>query len=273
MGQSLDFFPPVISTGSVAVKPPSEVFEEGILEWRFSLVGQFIGGSPNFSALQKLVNLTWGKIAPVENRPLLLRKWEPNLAKLESDLAGMPIWIHLHNVPLELYSRRGLSYITSALGSPLYMDTITATRQRLEYARVCVEVPASYVFPDSIDVVLQDGSIALVYATVPWIPPSCSHCKVFGHHIKTCFAVDKSGTGDKQPAKVWKPKVKVSSVQQETLQATVAEKAPGSDVATNLHFEPIQTKVLVHKGGVIHSFDFSNRHLTSHSKYFLCMLK
>ncbi|KAK8515809.1 hypothetical protein V6N12_016115 [Hibiscus sabdariffa] len=91
--------------------------------------------------------------------------------------------------------------------------------------------------------------------------------------VETCFAVDKSGTGDKQPAKVWKPKVKVSSVQQETLQATVAEKAPGSDVATNLHFEPIQTKVLVHKGGVIHSFDFSNRHLTSHSKYFLCMLK
>ncbi|KAK8639618.1 hypothetical protein V6N13_137991 [Hibiscus sabdariffa] len=223
-GQSLDFFPPVILAGSIAVKPPSEVFEEGILEWRYSLVGQFIGGSPNFSALQKLVNLMWGKVAPVEvrmagsnlyifsfanstalywvlergpwhiqNRPLLLRKWEPNLAKLEFDLACMPIWIHLHNVPLKLYSMRGLSYITSALGSPLYMDTITATRQRLEFARVCVEVPAGYVFPDSIDVVLQDGSIALVYVTVPWIPPSCSHCK-------------------------------------ETLQATVVGKAPVSDV-------------------------------------------
>ncbi|KAK9008647.1 hypothetical protein V6N11_075534 [Hibiscus sabdariffa] len=86
------------------------------------------------------------------------------------------------------------------------------------------------LFTATEDVVLQDGSIALVYVTVPWIPPSCSHCKVFGHHIKTCFAVDKPGTGDKQPAKVWKPKAKISSVQQETLQATVAEKAPGSDV-------------------------------------------
>ncbi|KAK9002605.1 hypothetical protein V6N11_025275 [Hibiscus sabdariffa] len=54
--------------------------------------------------------------------------------------------------------------------------------------------------------------------------------RVFGHHIKTFFTVDKLDTGDKQPAKVWKPKAKVSSVQQETLQATVAKKAHGSDV-------------------------------------------
>ena len=139
------------------VTPPTDVFEEGESIWKYSVVAQFIGRIPNFNLFQKLVNVLWGSegevtIRPagvnlfiiqfqnavirdkvleegpwhIQNQPLIVRKWEPGLASLEFDMTKLPIWIHLGKVLLELFTQKGLSYIASAIGSPLYMDRITA---------------------------------------------------------------------------------------------------------------------------------------------------
>ncbi|KAK8688145.1 hypothetical protein V6N13_086922 [Hibiscus sabdariffa] len=73
-------------------------------------------------------------------------------------------------------------------GIPLYMDSITASKQRLAFAKVCVEIAVDTVIPSLINVVLSNGSIVVVYVDLPWLPPKCSHCSVFGHSKKTCFA-------------------------------------------------------------------------------------
>ncbi|PPE00931.1 hypothetical protein GOBAR_DD02012 [Gossypium barbadense] len=52
----------------------------------------------------------------------------------------LPVWIHLKHVPLELFTGGGLSYIASALGNPLYMDGITASKQRLPYAKLRLQL-------------------------------------------------------------------------------------------------------------------------------------
>ncbi|MFQ6668209.1 hypothetical protein Gotur_033955 [Gossypium turneri] len=59
----------------------------------------------------------------------------------------MPVWVHLSNIPLELFTSKSLSYIASALGNPLYMDSITANQQRLAFAKVCFEMNANLVVP------------------------------------------------------------------------------------------------------------------------------
>ncbi|KAE8667867.1 Detected protein of unknown function [Hibiscus syriacus] len=198
--------------GIPTVKPPLAVIEEGIVEWNFAVVGQFIGAAPNFDSMQRIINSLWGKSSPVkvslagvnlyvfsfgsasirdwvlengpchvQNKPLVLRKWEPYLHKLDFDLSHMPVWVQLYNVPLELYSRSGLSYISSALGNPLYMDSITASRGRLEYAKVCIEISAGFVIPNEVQVILKDGSMVRVGVFIPWLPRACSICKTFGH--------------------------------------------------------------------------------------------
>ncbi|KAK8658001.1 hypothetical protein V6N13_036217 [Hibiscus sabdariffa] len=98
----------------------------------------------------------------------------------------MPVWVQLYNVPLELFSRKGLSYISSALGVPLYMDLIMASRERLEFAKVCIEVDAGRRLPRTIPVKLQDKSIMFMRVKIPWIPSSCSQCSTFGHSEKCC---------------------------------------------------------------------------------------
>ncbi|KAK8665814.1 hypothetical protein V6N13_005972 [Hibiscus sabdariffa] len=140
----------------------------------------------------------------IQNKPLILRKWEPNMSKLDFDLVCMLVWVQLYNVPLELYNKIGLSYIASALGVPLYMDSVTANRERLEYAKVCVEIGACSVLPKFIDVLLRDGRIHHVRVVVPWLLPSCSKCKVFGHAVKPCSM--------QEPSHVWKQKVPVSAM-------------------------------------------------------------
>ncbi|KAK8617103.1 hypothetical protein V6N13_117070 [Hibiscus sabdariffa] len=167
-----------------------KVFEDGDLDWRLALVGQLIGSALRFEAMQKVVDMLWGKVSKVkvslagpnlyvfvfssvdardwvlengpwhfQNKPLILRKWEPNMCKLDFDLVCMPMWVQLYNVPLELFNKTGLSYIASALGNPLYMDSVRANRKRFEYAKVCVEIGACSSIPKFIDVLLRDGRV------------------------------------------------------------------------------------------------------------------
>ena len=122
----------------------------------------------------------------IQNKPLIVRKWEPGMQSLEFNMSKLPLWIQLSNIPLELFSQKGISYIASELGNPLYMDSITAKQQRLAYARVCVEVEASMDIPKRIEVELRDGKSVTVNVEIPWMPAKCSKCEIFGHGDKTC---------------------------------------------------------------------------------------
>ena len=58
-------------------------------------------------------------------------------------MTKLHLWIQLGNIPLELFTQKGFSYIASALTNPLYMDKITTSQQCLGYAKVCIEIEAS----------------------------------------------------------------------------------------------------------------------------------
>ncbi|KAK8689716.1 hypothetical protein V6N13_088429 [Hibiscus sabdariffa] len=181
----------MVQEGSPVVQPLATVFDDSIADWKLALVAQFIGSAPNFSAMKKITEILWGKSSTVkvslagqnlyvfsfssvadrdwvlengpwhiQNKPLVIRKWEPNMQNLDFELSKMPIWFQLYNVPLELFNQKGLSYISSALGTPLYMDFVTSNLKRLEFAKVCIEVDAAF--------------------------PFCSKCHTYGHFEKAC---------------------------------------------------------------------------------------
>ncbi|XP_039058614.1 uncharacterized protein LOC120202236 [Hibiscus syriacus] len=169
----------------------------------------------------------------VQNKPLVLRMCEPGLQRLNFDIALMHVWVQLYNIPLELYSQKGLSYIASALSTPLYMDSITASRKRLEFAKLCIEIEAGSALPEDIHVTLRDGSIVRIKVRVPWIPQSCSMCKVFGHHVNSCTEVRQSSVKPKE-VQVWRKKEGIHAGEagsKGSLNGTVegSRKIPGSD--------------------------------------------
>ncbi|XP_039027611.1 uncharacterized protein LOC120161429 [Hibiscus syriacus] len=241
--QSLTYFPSEILEGVFTVKPPPAVIDEGIAEWSHAVVGQFIGVAHNFGSMQRLVEILWGESSTVkvslagpslyvfsffnasvrdwvldngpchiQNKLLLLRKWDPNLQKLNLNLRNIPNWVQLYDVPLELFSRNGLSYIASVVGLPLYMDSITSSKQRLEYAKVCLEIGVNTVIPEVIHVALKDGSVVKIRVYVPWLSKVCSHCKIFGHFSSTCTE-NQNDLLKSRNTQIWRRKVvSVSSV-------------------------------------------------------------
>ncbi|KAK8585095.1 hypothetical protein V6N13_139034 [Hibiscus sabdariffa] len=166
--QTLEFFPTVVYGDAIAVDPPDELFNEGVSDWKHSLVGQFIGPAPNFTALKKIVESLWGKSA---------------LAKVS--ITGPNLYVF----SFADVAAKGLSYISSALGLPLYMDTVITARERLEFAKVCIEVEAGVKIPRTIPVIMRDKSVVVVKVKIPWMPSCCSHCKLFGHSDSTCLEV------------------------------------------------------------------------------------
>ena len=229
----MQFFPPRITNGRIIVEPLFEIFEEGIKCWKNAIVAQFIGRAPNFSLFQNMAKVLWGAdedvdVRPagvnnfiiqlpnssirdriletgpwhIQNMPIIMRKWMPDMETLDFNMSKMPMWIHLGNVPLELFTKNGLSYLASVLGNPLYMDRITANQQRLAFAKICVEVDVTIEIPKFIEVKRRNGSMITIFVDVPWWPPKCSHWRIFGHVDRSC--PKKANIAS---TKVWIPKV------------------------------------------------------------------
>ncbi|KAK8553853.1 hypothetical protein V6N12_030835 [Hibiscus sabdariffa] len=72
------------------------------------------------------------------------------------------------------------------------MAYITALKQRLAYAKVCVEVSTTSSIPSFVDVILQNDFSVSIGVGVPWLLPKCIKCSVFGHSNNACF-VDPVG--------------------------------------------------------------------------------
>lgn len=71
---------------------------------------------------------------------------------------SLPVWVSLPNLSFNLWNKETLSIIYNVLGKPLFSDTYTMTKERLSFARVCVEIDARKALKDYINVYLEDDT-------------------------------------------------------------------------------------------------------------------
>ncbi|GAV93098.1 DUF4283 domain-containing protein/zf-CCHC_4 domain-containing protein, partial [Cephalotus follicularis] len=213
----LTFFEPQMVDGVPRARPPPEVAANGAKEWENAIVAYLVGKKLPGKRVKETLEKKWGSVGQfsvhmagngifmikfenaqardwvLDNGPwdvwgyhLALRQWKKDMSLELGVCKSMPIWVRLRNVPVPYWNKMGLSYIASVLGKPLHMDANTTHRHALMFARVCVEMPASSSFPDSITLELEDGSTIQVGVEYPWKPPACTLCKVFDHSNRTC---------------------------------------------------------------------------------------
>ncbi|KAJ4831938.1 hypothetical protein Tsubulata_046976 [Turnera subulata] len=96
-----------------------------------------------------------------------------------------PAWVHLKNVPLELLTQKGLSYLASALGTPLHADQDCSKLFKGNSAKVCIAIDFSKQLKDEL-VVDIDGTKVVIDVSYPWRPQCCGKCARWGHHELAC---------------------------------------------------------------------------------------
>ncbi|KAJ4844535.1 hypothetical protein Tsubulata_027947 [Turnera subulata] len=227
--QILDFIPSVLEAGTSVLQIPPNIVAAGRKKFSLCLVGQFLGPAPKHGFIHAIANKLWGRDGvvsvasyrdglflfqfPTETSlsralsggpwhvngiPLILRLWDPKLQKLDVSSSVLPVWVKLSDVPLELSTREGLSYLASAIGKPLHMDQDCSKLLKSDCINVCIEVDfAKPLLPKLLANI--DGELRSINVSYSWKPPHCVLCNQWGHHQLACL-------NKKRPAVQWVPK-------------------------------------------------------------------
>ncbi|KAF7126741.1 hypothetical protein RHSIM_Rhsim11G0147600 [Rhododendron simsii] len=188
----LDYIPPGIVNDRVVVSPPEDVELLGQSKWKRCVVGHFLDKKLGFTAVRNIAMRIWEKcgirevLSNEKGKLLILKLWYPHLKLEKEQLSTIPLWVHFFNVPLELWTGSGLSYVASSVGRPLYADHLTESGQRLSFAKICVEVDCSSPLPSSFDLKYANGDMVEIRVQYPWKPMMCSDYMVFGHGVSNC---------------------------------------------------------------------------------------
>lgn len=87
----------------------------------------------------------------IGNVPLVVTKWTPDELKEKPEIKSIPMWVYLKNVPMNMYSWQGLSFIVSAAGFPVCLHPETASCSNFKLAKIFVNVDLSKELPDKIN--------------------------------------------------------------------------------------------------------------------------
>ncbi|KAF7120978.1 hypothetical protein RHSIM_Rhsim13G0137500 [Rhododendron simsii] len=212
----LSYHPPQVKEAKLVVCPPVEVIEAGVAQWSDCVVGYFLDKKLPYIGVRNIASRIWKKFGIQKvmtneqgfyffefsqadaarrviaagpwhfgGKLLILKKWHPEMQLVKEQMARVPIWAQFYNVPLVLWNEGGLSHLASAVGVPLYADDLTESRQRLSYAKICVEVDVGSELPDTV-VVECTGEQVTVGVRYPWKPVKCLECHLFGHNADHC---------------------------------------------------------------------------------------
>ncbi|GJW37647.1 retrovirus-related pol polyprotein from transposon TNT 1-94 [Tanacetum coccineum] len=130
------------------------------------------------------------------NSPIILKKWSLNTRLCKKVLIRILVWVRIHDVPIHVFSKDGLSIIASHIGKPIMLDSYTSSMcieswGRSSFARCLIEINAGDDLKDSLTlgVHLIEGFgyiIKTVTIEYEWKPPRCDLCKIFGHIHDHC---------------------------------------------------------------------------------------
>ncbi|XP_020272510.1 uncharacterized protein LOC109847689 [Asparagus officinalis] len=161
-------------------------WREGVDYWKNALIGHVIGFNAKFKSMEAYVNKAWGRISIP--KIILIKSGVflfdfPSEQQMRKVLDAGP-WF-FGSRPL---SATGISKISSLIGCPITTDMLTATRQRLSYARVLLEVklPLKEPLPDIVEIQGPDGKKYRQNVIYELKPKWCTVCNIVGHDTEYC---------------------------------------------------------------------------------------
>lgn len=203
--------------GSVTV--PEDVLKDASTLWEDFLIGRFLEQAPHIAKVHAIVNKIWAmgdktqmidvfvinsttmkfRICNYVTRsrilrcgmwnlaevPVVMAKWSPFTEEEKPEKTSIPLWVHLKNVPMNMFSWKGLSFVSSPVGTPVRLHPETAQCLNMKVAKIFVNADFSKELPKTMNFNLYGKDILVEY-TYPWLPSRCSNCNKWGHLDRVC---------------------------------------------------------------------------------------
>lgn len=222
-----------VSEGGKSVEVPSEIIEKANPLWEDFVIARFLETAPHVAKVHMIINKIWAfgeknqKLdvyemdattmrirvtnEKIRNKvvrrgmwniagvPMVVSNWAPEEDTSKANM--IPLWVHVTNVPMNMYSWEGLSFITSTAGVPDHLHPETIACTNFDIAKVFVLADLSKELPQKINYNIQ-GKETTVQFAYPWLPPKCVKCGRWGHYETFCRE-DKRAAGveEKTPEK------------------------------------------------------------------------
>ncbi|XP_021768873.1 uncharacterized protein LOC110733167 [Chenopodium quinoa] len=98
----------------------------------------------------------------------------------------VPIWVRMPGLNLKYWGQKALMKLASLIGKPIRTDKVTATKERLEYAQIMVEVKFNAELPECIEFLDELGNTVKQEVNYQWKPRVCRVCGGIGHDDAQC---------------------------------------------------------------------------------------
>ncbi|XVE93161.1 hypothetical protein REPUB_Repub01dG0166500 [Reevesia pubescens] len=114
-------------------------------------------------------------------RFLAIRKWVPNFKASTASFSSVVVWVRLPERPIEYYDVGILMKIGKRIRTMLRVDSLTFSRKRGKFTRLCVQVNLDK--PLRKFVMVERIKQAIVYEGIDYL---CFHCGKIGHKKDYC---------------------------------------------------------------------------------------
>ncbi|XP_058732715.1 uncharacterized protein LOC131604280 [Vicia villosa] len=229
-GLTIQYVAPSLVDGEVEIEIEEDDVQSEILFWENALILYALGENFSMNMIKNFMVKTWNFVKipnmyyndegyfilrfhshedldavlmrgpyTMRNVPLLIQEWRADFNLKRDMLRTLPIWIKLPQLPLYLWEAKSLSKIGSAIGVPLVTDECTASKHRVSYAKILVEVDITKEMVKEIAIKDNEGRKFTQFVEYEWRPLFCDKCKKLGHQCKEPL---------KKVERVWQPKPK-----------------------------------------------------------------
>ncbi|KAL0913028.1 hypothetical protein M5K25_016458 [Dendrobium thyrsiflorum] len=107
----------------------------------------------------------------------------------------VPILLKIHDLPLACWNFEGISRNASKIGIPFAVDALTVQKTRLTFARVCVQISSSTIYPDQIPISMV-GEVFNLRIQYEWRLSPCEFCSSLVHYSSLCPSKPSTTTTD-----------------------------------------------------------------------------
>ncbi|XP_062093855.1 uncharacterized protein LOC133799884 [Humulus lupulus] len=152
------------------VKIEKEDVEKEIKLWSSSLRDMVLNGGYMF----------------FDRKPVVMKAWSADGSFTKEELYKFPIWVHMYDLHLKYWGNRALAKILSPVGEYLQQDVAKRNRDKLQYARVLIEVTIDQEFLDTVEFLNENDEITYVTLLYEWKPIRCTNCDGYGHSKEVC---------------------------------------------------------------------------------------